>query len=62
MPEGTDKINDMSGSGSSSETCSGSGPAPYSHEPSGTESDSFFETEDSSDSYNDRLSADSSCM
>ena len=57
MPEGL--INDLSGSGSS---CSGSGPAPYSHEPSGTESDSSFETEDSSYSCNDRLTADSSCM
>ena len=28
------------GSGGSSERCSGSGPAPYSQEPSGTESDS----------------------
>ena len=46
--------------GSSSGRCSGSGPAPYSHEPSGTESDSYFETEDSSDSDNDRLTADSS--
>ncbi len=40
---------------SSPSSSSGGLPAPYSYEPSGTESDSFIESEDSSDSDHDRL-------